>query len=143
MRRFTRHGRRSGFELAVEHSLKSNGLSYTYETYSYNYFKKVPRAVCHDCGSKELYKEAWYTPDFFIKGGIIIETKGKFTAADRMKMVAVRNLHPSLDLRLVFMRDNKISRLSNTRYSHWAEANGFLYSIGTDIPSAWLKEIKA
>ena len=142
MRRFARHGRRSGFELAVEAGLKAQGISYTYETYSYNYFKKVTRGQCHDCGSKELYKEAWYTPDFFIKGGIILETKGKFTAADRAKMLAVRELHPSLDLRLVFMRDNKISRVSNTRYSTWAEANGFLYSIGTDLPLTWIKEME-
>jgi hypothetical protein len=129
--------------VSVEGELKRHKIEYTYETTSLNYYKKVGRAVCHECGSKETFKEAWYTPDFFISTGVILETKGKFTPADRAKMIAVRDLHPTLDIRMVFMRDNKISRVSETRYSTWAEANGFLYSIGTELPAAWIKEFKS
>jgi hypothetical protein len=80
-----------------------------------------------------------YTPDFFLSNGIIIETKGLFTAANRKTMVAVMEQHPDIDLRLVFMRNNKIHRKSTMRYADWASKNGFKYSIAT-IPDEWIKE---
>ena len=38
--------------------------------------------------------------------GIIIETKGRFTAADRRKHLLVRKQHPHLDIRFVFENSN-------------------------------------
>ena len=133
---------RSKFERRVAQSLKDRGVQYTYEEYSYEYAVKVVRSECQDCGSTNVVTGSrWYTPDFFLSNGIIIETKGEFTAKDRVKMVAVKEQHPELDLRLVFMRDNKLSRQSRTRYSEWAKKNGFKYAI-SDVPDAWLKETK-
>ena len=43
-----------------------------------------------------------YTPDFVLHNGIIIETKGMFTAADRRKHLAIKKQHPALDIRFVF-----------------------------------------
>ena len=43
-----------------------------------------------------------YTPDFVLTNGIIIETKGMFTAADRRKHLAIKRQHPKLDIRFVF-----------------------------------------
>jgi hypothetical protein len=82
-------------------------------------------------------RSGWYTPDFFLASGIIIEAKGRFTAADRRKMLAVKRDHPELQLVLLFMRNNKIRKNSQTKYSDWCEANGFDYAIGT-LKEEWL-----
>jgi hypothetical protein len=128
---------RSKFEARVAKSLKDRGCKFEYETHTYNYGIEVPNAECEDCGGRAI-TDQWYTPDFFLPNGIVVETKGKFTAEHRRKHLAVREAHPDLDLRFCFMRDNKIHRKSQTRYSDWAENNGFKYSIG-DIPDEWLE----
>ena len=61
-------------------------------------------------------------PDFFLPNGVIIEAKGFFKPSDRRKMLAVKEAHPELDIRFVFMRDNTLSKSSKTTYSMWAEA---------------------
>ena len=35
-----------------------------------------------------------YTPDFVLPNGIIIETKGRFTVADRRKHLLIKKQHP-------------------------------------------------
>ena len=42
-----------------------------------------------------------YTPDFVLPNGIIIESKGRFVAADRRKHVEIKKQHPKLDLSLI------------------------------------------
>lgn len=83
-----------------------------------------------------------YLPDFKLKNGIYIETKGLFTSADRRKLMALREQSPEKDIRLVFQRDNKLSKKSSTRYSAWCEKYGFKYAVGY-IPREWIKEKKA
>lgn len=113
---------RSGFEAKLLKQLKATKTKFGYESTKIKYV--VPERV------------ATYTPDFVLKNGIIIEAKGKFTSADRKKMILVRDQNPELDIRLVFMRDNKISKVSKTTYSMWSEKNGFDYAIG-EIPESW------
>jgi Phage endonuclease I len=79
--------------------------------------------------------ERTYTPDFAI-GTILIETKGRFTSADRSKMLAVKAAHLELDIRLLFMRDQPIRKGSKTRYSDWCVKHGFQYAIGA-VPPEW------
>ena len=59
-----------------------------------------------------------YIPDFVItfKDGrkLYIESKGYFRYADQVKMLAVKQAHPNLDIRMLFMRDQKLSP-SSTR----------------------------
>ena len=43
-----------------------------------------------------------YTPDFELDNGIIIETKGLFSSADRRKHIEIQRQHPKLDIRFVF-----------------------------------------
>lgn len=80
-----------------------------------------------------------YTTDFRLPNGIYIEVKGKFDSADRTKHLLIRRQHPELDIRFVFMRDNRIRRTSKTKYSDWCNVNGFKYAIGK-IPNSWLRE---
>jgi len=68
-----------------------------------------------------------YTPDFHIPNtNIHIEAKGKFTAAERKKMLLVKEQHPELRFVMVFQRSqNTLSKVSKTTYKMWAEKNGF------------------
>lgn len=87
----------------------------------------------------EYVKRATYKPDFVLPNGIFIETKGRFTGPDRAKHLLVRKQHPELDIRLLFMSNNKLHPGSKTRYLDWAEKNGFKAAVG-DVPQEWLDE---
>jgi len=129
---------RSKFELKLAEALHSAGIKYHYERYQYEYYTKVTNGVCDDCAGTCVYKRQWYTPDFFLPSGIVVEAKGHFTASNRTTLKAVRDAHDSLDLRLVFMADNKINRNSGVKYSDWCEQHGFQYAFKT-IPEEWYK----
>lgn len=94
--------------------------------------------------------EHTYRPDFRIrtrKGKIIyIETKGNgftFTPDVRAKLIAFRDQHPEIDLRIVFFSDSKIGQKrkdgSFRKQSDWATQNGFTFSI-RNIPEEWYEE---
>ena len=110
-------GRRSGFELEVEAAL--NAL--------------LGREVEYEATRLEYVKRACYVPDFK-DGEVLYEAKGRFLSADRTKLLAVRNAHPSIDLRLVFQRNNKLSKKSTTTYMDWATQHGFRASVYPDLP---------
>lgn len=116
---------RSGFEERVAANLRKRRILYTYEDQRLQYFI-----------------ERWYTPDFTLKNGIIIEAKGYFKSSDRTKMLRVKEAHPDLDIRFLFQADNKLSRTSSTRYSDWATKHGFKYHVGEEIPHEWAAERK-
>lgn len=81
-----------------------------------------------------------YTPDFSLDNGIIIETKGRFVAADRNKHLEIKKQHPTLDIRFVFTNSKaKLYKGSKTTYGMWCEKHGFLYA-DRIIPEPWLKE---
>ena len=131
---------RSKFEQRLAKDLRERGVKFTYEEYSYEYEEPLRknRASCKSCGSKDLVRQAWYTPDFFLSR-YIIEAKGRFTAADRRKILAVRECHKELKDKLVmcFMRNNKIHKRSKVTYADWCEEHGVEYSIG-EIKDEWL-----
>ena len=114
---------RSGFEQTLANQLKRSGVAFEYETLKLEY-RKV----------------ATYTPDFILPNGIIIEAKGVWTVEDRTKHLLVREQHPHLDIRLVFMNAfNKIRKGSNTTYARWCEKKNILYANKT-IPKSWLSQ---
>lgn len=127
---------RSKFEIKVASQLVAHNINYKYEAYEYEYFEKIKNGICEDCAGTHTYKRRWYKPDFFLPNGVILEAKGFFTASNRATLLAVREAHDSIDLRLVFMVDNKINRNSPIRYSDWCEKHGFKYCIKT-IPEDW------
>lgn len=131
----------SKFEGRIGALLDGRGIPFKYEKYSYEYDEPLRknRASCMECGSTDLVRTGWYTPDFFLENGVIIETKGRFTAADRRKMVAIKEHHPDLDIKMLFMRNNRLSKRSTTYYSDWCEAHGYDYAIGTP-KEEWLNE---
>lgn len=69
---------------------------------------------------------ARYTPDFILPNGIALEAKGVFTGKDRTKSLLVREQHPGLELRFIFMTPYKVlSPASLTTYAIWCDKHGF------------------
>ena len=112
---------RSGLEDRIAKQLDRQGIPYLYECSKYPYIT-----------------ESKYTPDFFLRSGIIIEAKGFFKPSDRRKMLAVKAQHPELDIRFIFQRNNTLSKQSKTTYGDWATKHGFPYCIFPNIPESWL-----
>lgn len=122
-----KYGFRSGLEVKIAAQLKANGIDPKFETI------KLPYRVEKNCT---------YTPDFPVGKRIIIETKGRFLTADRMKMLLIKSQHPEYEFRFVFSNANgRISKASQTTYGAWCTKNGFKYADKV-IPQEWIKEIK-
>lgn len=122
-----KYGFRSGLEEKVSDQLKANGIDPKYETL------KLPYRVC---------KNHKYTVDFPVTNTIMIETKGRFLTADRMKMLEIKKQYPDLDIRFVFTNSKqRISKVSMTTYAKWCENNGFKYADKL-VPQEWIDEIK-
>ena len=115
---------RSHFEIGLAKSLTEKNISFEYENSKYTYIPK-PRT---------------YTPDFYLpETGIYIEAKGHLDKSDRVKMQLIKQQHPDLDIRFVFVRaSNKIYKGSKTTYAAWANRYGFQWAEG-GIPEEWLK----
>lgn len=87
-----------------------------------------------------------YIPDLVVRYHndervIYIEGKGFFPYPDRAKMIAVKEQHPELDIRIVFYRDtpSSLGKGSKMRPSDWATKYGFPFAI-KEIPEEWFKE---
>lgn len=114
-------GYRSKAEASFASDLAKRGVRFEYETLKLDYTIS-----------------AKYIPDFKI-GNMIIEYKGRLTAADRRKMICVKRDNPTLDIRFVFQNPNlPIRKGSRTTYGMWATANGFKWASKV-IPNDWIK----
>ena len=80
-----------------------------------------------------------YTPDFYIKeGDFYVETKGRFFSQDRTKHLLIKEQHPEIDIRFVFLNArNRLDKRSRTTYAQWCEKNGFLYA-DKRMPGEWM-----
>jgi hypothetical protein len=112
-----KYGYRSGLELKVSDYLKELKIDFLYEAVKIEWEDLAYRT---------------YTPDFVLSNGIIIETKGQFTAADRRKHLAIKRQHPKLDIR-------KLRKGAKSTYGEWCIKYGFRY-YDRIIPEEWLKE---
>ena len=101
-------------------------MQYTYEKVKLKYIRPASEHI--------------YTPDFVLASGIIVETKGRFLLADRMKHLLVKKHNPELDIRFVFSNSNaRISKASKTTYAMWCRKHGYKFADKT-IPEEWLNE---
>ena len=115
---------RSGLEQLLQQQLQDAGIDAKYEPGRIAYVGKVQH----------------YTPDFILPNGIVIESKGYFTSADRAKHLLIKQMYPSLDLRFIFQNPkNRLNKKSKTTYGDWCSQHGFVYAIKT-IPECWLKQ---
>lgn len=127
-----KYGFRSGLEEKVAEQLEDAKKQFGYE--------------CLIISFTQPAKKRTYRPDFMLtnKNGsaILVETKGRFIAADRQKHLMIKEQHPYLDLRFVFTNPNaKISKVSKTTYAMWCDKNGFKYA-AKEIPQEWLEECR-
>lgn len=114
---------KSNFERDTAAFLGKKKIKFAYEPFSLKYILSCE-----------------YFPDFVLPNGIIVETKGKLDQGSRRKMLAVKQAHPDLDIRFVFMRaSNRITKRSKTTYGAWATKYGFKWSDGL-MPTSWAKE---
>ena len=72
-----KYGYRSGLEDRISEQLKAKSVLFKYEEFKIKY---------------EVNEVRTYTPDFELPNGIIIESKGRFVAADRKKHLLVKKL---------------------------------------------------
>lgn len=122
---------RSGFERKLLDQLEESGTAVEYENP-----KRKLKFV-------QPSKQRSYLPDFTFKTSpIIIEAKGRLTRQEREKLMWIKRCNPEADIRLVFQRNNRLSkRPSSKKYGDWARENGFPYAVGT-VPKEWLNAIK-
>ncbi|MGO1160858.1 endodeoxyribonuclease [Brucella sp. C7-11G] len=80
--------------------------------------KRLPYTLAHT-----------YLPDFLNEQTHeIVEAKGRFTAADRQKMLAVKAAHPQYKITIVFQNaDLPINKNSKTSYGDWCSKHGFAW----------------
>jgi hypothetical protein len=103
--------------------------------------KQLPKGTQYEPDRFQYNLECWYKPDWKLPNGIYLETKGRFTSRERTKHKKVRELNPTLDVRFVFMRDQTLSKKSETTYTDWCQKNGFLCAVGV-VPKTWLTKQK-
>lgn len=130
---------RSKFESTVGNDLLERGVEFDYERESYLWMEKVTRAQCTECGGKQCYQERSYTPDFFLPNGIIVEAKGIFTSHDRKIAAAMQEQYPNLEIRLLFQRNNWLTRQHKSTYGDWCDRKGIRWAVGK-VPEDWLLE---
>jgi len=121
---------RSKLEERVADQLEAESIPFEYESVKLKY--TVPA------------RNATYTPDFVIDKKIFIETKGWMrNAAERQKMILVKQAYPDLDIRMVFQNaNNPIYKGSQTTYAKWAEDHGIKWADEGKIPEDWLIEMR-
>jgi len=120
-----KYGYRSGLEKKLADELKVLKVKFSYESLKIEWEDLAYRT---------------YTPDFVLNNGIIIESKGMFTAADTRKHLAIKRQHPKLYIRFVFENSRrKLRKGAKSTYGEWCYKYGFLYTSRV-IPEEWLKE---
>lgn len=117
---------RSEHETLIGQDLQARGVDFEYEKESYNW---------------EQVKTGWYTPDFFLPSGKIIEAKGALLRPVRQKLQAVKAMHPDLPLHLLLHeRDRKRKSMPGCKsmtYEQWGEKYGIPVAFGV-VPEEWL-----
>jgi hypothetical protein len=132
---------RSKYEANIAKDLGSKGLKFEYETVKINYYLKK-KGKCDNCDSvSSIFVHKTYTPDFIL-GSMIVEAKGLFTSSDRTKMAQVVKENSSLDIRMLFMRDQWCTRNKRKRYSDWCNDHNIKFAFGISLPTEWLKELR-
>lgn len=133
---------KSGYERKVAAWLTQRRIKFEYEKHKLFFEKNVANARCKECSSREVIQDKFYTPDWYLPAyDLIIESKGRLTSFDRTKMERVKKAYPELNLRILFMRNERYGE-RKTRYVEWAERVGYICAVSNDgsIPSEWVSK---
>lgn len=137
---------RSKYELEVATNLETQNIAFEYESVPIEYLQPVIKGTCPSCGSCKVAQRRTYTPDFALKNAtdnvaFFIETKGLFTSENRRTMALVKQQHPEIDIRMLFMRNNKVHKNNPKTYGDWCNEQGIKWAVGKEAPAHWLKEL--
>ena len=116
------------------------GGDFEYEPTTYDVWVPLAqrKVVCLDCDGTKMKQCQQYTPDIVLKNtGIVVEIKGRLTAANRRKYAAFVDQYPHLDFRMLLQKDSPISKGSKTKYTDWCDKVGIPYYVGESIPDEW------
>lgn len=130
---------KSKLEYDVATNLHNRSIFFDYETRSYDYIIPVMHSICPECGTGPANLPRTYTPDFFLGNGIVVECKGRFTAEERKKHIAMKEQHPDLDLRMLFQTNNWLTARKKKRYGDWCDSKGIKWAAGRSVPQEWIK----
>lgn len=116
---------RSGFERKIAAALTERGIEYEYEVDKITY--TVPES------------KHYYVPDFKLPNGVYVEGKGIFDRDSRQKMVLVIEQNPDKDIRILFMRNNKLTRTAKQTYGEWCDKRNITWAVSTkgEVPEDW------
>lgn len=156
-------GFRSGFECDVADYLEGLGIKFVYEDpvhCCFNYLRPINKGkvvnsewhITGPHGKDKVVQLCNYTVDFCIftdKGKFFIETKGRFTAPDRMKHRLIKDQYPNADIRLLFQHDGKAT--PKMSYTQWCYKFGIKCGVIKPktktnppkyLPDAWIEELQ-
>lgn len=114
---------------------------YPYKSQFEKDFHEAYPQLTYETDKLKYTVEHTYNPDWKVKEGVYIETKGLWKAADRAKHKYIREQHPDVKVYLVFQNaNNKLSRVSKTTYGDYCDKYGIEWTtLQKGIPTAWLK----
>ena len=117
-KRALKAGYRSDLEEQTAKDLKKRKVSFSYEETKIKWLDSKMRT---------------YTPDFVLPNGVIVETKGRFVAADRRKHLEIKKqFGNTYDIRFVFTKSRaKLYKGAKSTYGDWCDKHGFLYAAKT------------
>lgn len=123
------HGFKSKFEFEFSKTLKKLKLHAEYEPDKFKFTQ--PEQIRSYC------------PDWKIEEKVYIETKGRFTSADRKKILWVIESNPDIKIYLLFMNSKvTLSKTSATSYGSWCDKNNIEWADIREIRKwkSWFKE---
>lgn len=122
-----KHGYRSGLEKRTIADVEDHDLAPNYEATRLEYIQPETRHT--------------YTPDFHLSPHIMIETKGRWTVDDRLKMLYLKEQYPDIDFRMVFQNAaQKIKKGSKTSYADWCDKHEIKWA-SKQIPEEWYLDV--
>lgn len=120
-------------------NLRKRGIKFSYEPFKLAYFLRKRGAICLDCGSKNCRERHSYTPDFVLGNGVVVEAKGRFTSVMRTKMREVVAENPDKDIRMLFQRNQFMTKKKKHTYGEWCDKQGITWAEGKRVPEEWCK----
>jgi len=135
---------RSGFERRIREDLDRREITYTYESHQFPVTLDIPGCFCEACGDRRIKRVTRYTPDFYFyhpSDGkpLIVEAKGKFDAKARKLALAFKRQYGyKYEYRLLFQRDNWMTKEKKQRYSDWCATHNILCHVGRTVPNEWI-----
>jgi len=115
-------------------------LKSKFEKRFYEEITKRGLTLAYEAETLSYRLELSYKPDWKVHDGLFLETKGKFDYTERRKILSVLRDNPNKEVRMVFMRNQKLGKGSKMTYGEWCDKHGIRWSVFPDIPLELLKD---